>query len=273
MKIQYRLFTLLANTVSSLSFPALYRLSDVVSFLLYHVIRYRKKVVFTNLRNSFPEKSSGEITCIARKYYHNLADIILEVLKTQTITLEEMGKRIVNKNFEVVRQYLDNHRSVILATGHVGNWEWLGTYYCSHRDFTSWGVVKPLSDKFFDSYINGLRMKFSMPGKGLIDYRKAFREMVSLKNELCMTAIIGDQTPVKSEINYWTTFLNQETPVFLGIEKISKSLNQPVIFMNMQRTGRGHYTVEFTLITDKPKESSEYEIWLWSHKRWKHRKD
>ena len=133
-----------------------------------------------------------------------------------------------------------------------------------------------------------MRMKFQQTGK--IDYRNVLKEMIRHKNSVNMTIIAGDQTPTASEINYWTPFLNQETAVFLGTEKIAKILDLPVIFFDTQRIKRGHYQMEFKLITDKPKETAEFEIteahvrlledaikrnpdnWLWSHRRWKHKR-
>lgn len=114
--------------------------------------------------------------------------------------------------------------------------------------------------------------------------------MVEKRNILTANLIAGDQTPTKSEINYWTNFLNQETAVFLGAEKIAKALDMPVVFIDIQRIGRMSYEITFKLITDKPKETARFEItekhvrmlenairrhpdnWLWSHRRWKHKR-
>ena len=150
-------------------------------------------------------------------------------------------------------------------------------------------MVKPLTDPFFEQYMNEmLRSRFTKDC--LITFKDTFRAMIRNKSIPSMTIIAADQTPTRKEINYWATFLNQDTPVFLGLEKISKSLDFPIVFFDIQRQKRGHYMVEITLLFDDPKNTQEYEItdthvsfleqaiqknpsnWLWSHKRWKHRK-
>lgn len=289
MKILYFLFTVVAWLISRLPFALLYGLSDVTSLLLYYVIRYRRKVVNLNLHRAFPEKSEKELRAIERKYFRHLADIILETIKIQGMTAQGIRKRLSVLNYDVIEIFRKQRRSIIVASGHLGNWEWFGPYWSTFHEFNSYAVVKPLTDEFFEQYMVRTRLKFAE--KGLIDFRKAFREMIAMKNDLCFTLILGDQTPTKDEINYWTTFLNQETAVFLGIEKIAKFLDQPVVFMDLYRTKRGHYQVEFSLITDTPKETAEYEIteahvrkleevirkrpynWLWSHRRWKHKRE
>ncbi|MHC1707229.1 MAG: lysophospholipid acyltransferase family protein [Bacteroidales bacterium] len=290
MKILYYLFICLAWLVSRLPFFIIYGISDMVSLLLYHVVKYRKKVVLTNLRNAFPEKPESELYKIAHQYYRHLADIILEVIKIQGMTANGIRNRFEFKNLEILQQYKDRKKSIIIATGHVGNWEWFGPFMSTFNEFNAFAVVKPLSDKNFERYVIKRRLQFSNKNR-LIDFRVAFREMISMRNEFCMTLIIGDQTPTKNEINYWTTFLHQDTAVFLGIEKIAKALDQPVIFMDLYRTRRGHYCIELSPITDKPKETAEFEIteahvhkleeiirnrpynWVWSHRRWKHKKE
>lgn len=262
--------------------------ADGIRILLYYVIGYRKKVVMTNLRNSFPQLTTKELKKIAWKYYLNIADLIVEVIKINGITEKQIRERLVIKNFEVAEKYLNEGRSFIACTGHIGSWEWLGVRLSLDRRFTTFAVVKPLTDPFFDKWIVSMRMKFQQTGK--IDYRNVLKEMIRHKNSVNMTMIAGDQTPTDTEINYWTPFLNQETPVFLGTEKISKIMDLPVIFFDNQRVKRGFYEVELKLITDKPKETAEYEIteahvrllestinnhpdnWLWSHRRWKHKR-
>ncbi len=289
MKIWYRLFLLVSRCISKLPFPLLYFLSDVFSFLLYHVVRYRRKVVYKNLLRSFPEKSKKQRYLIAHRFYRHLADLVLEVLKIKRMSIEDFRRRIHLKNIDLLEPYFENGKSVIVATGHLGNWEWLGVFLSTYPKCRCFAVVKPLSDKFFENYLTSLRLKFNH--EGLIDFRKTLREMIKLKDSVCMTLFAADQTPTKDEINYWTRFLNQDTAVFLGIEKIAKSLDQPVFFMNMFSERRGYYEVEFTLLSDQPQSTAESELtemhvrhleevikerphnWLWSHRRWKHKKN
>lgn len=288
MKIVHFLFKGTAFLVSLLPFPLLYALSDFISFLLYYIIGYRKKVIHENLRLSFPEKSQKERNVIARRYYRRISDLMVEVIKVRTIQYKTLEKRIRFTNYELAEDLIRKGKSVILVTGHIGNWEWLGVLLSARKGYRPLGVVKPLSDPFFEAYMKSLRLKFA--SEGMVDFRKAFREMIKYKNDLCMILIAGDQTPTKDEINYWTPFLNQDTPVFLGVEKIAKFLDQAVVFLNMYPVKRGWYEVSLQLITDAPKETAEFEIteahvrhleqairqrpvnWLWSHRRWKHKR-
>jgi KDO2-lipid IV(A) lauroyltransferase len=275
--------------ISLLPFWILYGVSDLLYVVFYYVVGYRKNVVYTNLRNSFPEKSETEIKKIAHKFYHNLCDLFVEIIKIKTISYKSLIKRISYKNIEIVDRLFNEKKSVLAIAGHIGNWEWVGVtmnHFFKHKPFA---VVKPLSSKFWEEYITRLRLRF--PKEGLIPFKQTLRMLVKNRNYTSLTLLAGDQTPTKSEIEYWTPFLNQETPVFLGTEKIAKALDMAVLFFNIQRTSRGHYEVEISILTENPKETAENEItemhvralekvilshpdnWLWSHRRWKHKKE
>jgi len=280
------LFVAIAWLISLLPFWLLRLKSDLLFLILYYVVRYRRKVVFQNLLNSFPEKPESEINQIARKYYRNLADIILEIIKLRHLTKDQLLSRVKVVNDQVLYDLYNKQKSVIVVMGHCGNWEWAsiaGKYHTGHR---SYGMAKPLSDPFFDNYMMKLRTRLNPDS--IVHFKRFFRMMVEKRDILTANLVAGDQTPTKSEINYWTTFLNQETAVFLGTEKIAKTLDMPVVYMDIQRSGRMRYEITLTLITDKPKETAEFEItekhvrllenairlhpdnWLWSHRRWKH---
>jgi Kdo2-lipid IVA lauroyltransferase/acyltransferase len=270
-------------------FFMLYGVSDILFLLIYYIIGYRKKVVFANLRNSFPEKSEKEIRKIALKYYHNLCDIVIEVCKAKTISEKKMLSRMEFRNVALIDKLYDEGRSVLLVCGHTGNWEWLGMAVKSILRHKGFAVVKPLSSDFWEKYMSKQRVRFAK--EGLIPFKQTFRVLVKNKEYCTLTIIAGDQTPTKSEIEYWTTFLNQDTPVFIGTEKIAKALNMAVVFCNIQRIKRGYYSYEFSLLTDDPKNTTENEItemhvralekiilehpdnWLWSHRRWKHKRE
>jgi KDO2-lipid IV(A) lauroyltransferase len=290
MIIVYRLFSITAYLVSLLPFPLLYVFSDFLSFVLFHVIRYRKEVVFQNLRNSFPEKTDREIRRIARKYYHNLADITLEVIKTRTISKKQLVKRLTFTNIEIVDELYARNRSILVAIGHCGCWEWTGPVWQLFSQHKGFAVVKPLSDKFFEAYLTKLRSRFLIRAE-LVPFKQTMRTLIKYRNEPTLTILAADQTPHKDEINYWTTFLNQETPFFLGLEKMAIALDFAVLFADIRRVKRGHYELVITKITDEPTKTSQYEIigqyvhlleqairsrpdnWLWSHRRWKYKRE
>jgi Kdo2-lipid IVA lauroyltransferase/acyltransferase len=244
--------------------------------------------VFKNLHNAFPDKGEQEIKKIARRYYRNLADLVVETIKLRHLSKVQLMKRVKVNNAELLHELYSNQKSVLLIMGHCGNWEWASpsiTFSTKHKCF---GMTKPLTDSFFENYLLNLRTKFNPDS--IIHFKRFFRMMIENRKNVSAYLMAGDQTPTKSEINYWTTFLNQETAVFLGAEKIAKSLDMPVVYMDTQRTGRMRYEVTLSLITDSPKETAEFEItekhvrllekairlhpenWLWSHRRWKHKR-
>ena len=265
----------------------LYILSDILYFFLYYVFGYRKRVVYMNIRNSFPQKSEAEINQIAKKFYKNLSDIIIEVLKLRHISPKQLSERIVVKNIEVVEDLYNSKKKVIAAVGHLGNWEWIATLTPLILKHKVYLVYKPLSNTFFNDYLLKLRSQF---GLNFIPFKQTYRFLLNNKQELDLPIIASDQTPTRTEIEYWTRFLNQETGFFIGIEKIARSIDYAVVFVDLKRTARGYYEIELIEITDNPKLTKEFEItekyirllekhiidnpdnWLWSHKRWKHKK-
>jgi Kdo2-lipid IVA lauroyltransferase/acyltransferase len=278
---------LLIWLITLLPLRILYILSDLLYYLLYYIIRYRKSVVYTNLRSSFPEKSEEEIRKIAKKFYKNLSDIIIEVLKLRHMSVDQLKKRVVVQNRELIDRYYKANKKVIISTAHIGNWEWIGTITPALFDYKVYLVYKPLSNKTFNDYLLRLRSKC---GLNFIPFLQTYRYLIKNKDEISMTIVASDQSPTRSEIGYWARFLNQDTGFFIGAEKISKSLDCVVVFVDIVRVKRGHYFASLTDISDNPKDTNEFEItekyvrmlekhiienpdnWLWSHKRWKHKK-
>ncbi len=274
--------------LSLLPFPLFYLFSDFVYFLLYHVIGYRKQVVYENLKNSFPEKTDAEIRKIRKQFYKYLCDLFLETFKTLTISKEEAKRRCtINPSaLEVFERFYREGKSVIIVMGHFGNWEWAGNTFslnCSHQLYV---IYHPLTHTYFDGLIYRMRTRF---GTKLIPMRDTYRDMVKNKGELNATAFIADQTPSPDNA-YWTTFLNQETPVFRGTEMIARKVNYPVVYASMKRLKRGYYEISAETLFEEPRATKEGEIseshtrklereilaqpeiWLWSHRRWKHRR-
>lgn len=273
--------------ISLLPSPLFYLLSDGLYFLVYHVIGYRKKVVYTNLKNAFPEKSEAEIESITKEFYHYLLDITLETFKTLTFSKNRALKHAYMSDLALAlfEKYRLQNQNVIIVMGHYGNWEWSGNAFslmCKQKLFV---IYHPLTNPYFDRLVMKMRKRF---GTGLIAMNDTFREMIRNRNEVNATAFIADQTPSSGENAYWTTFLNQETPVFWGTELIAKKMNVPVVYVCINRKKRGVYEVNAETLIENPKDSKEGEIselhtrrlekdivknpayWLWSHRRWKH---
>ena len=245
---------------------------------------YRRKVVFNNLKNSFPEKTINELKAIEKRYYRYLADLIIESVKSFTISPEEIKMRFVIKNLSAITSHLNNGRPVIAVSGHYGNWEWGSLAIAQLLNEDVLIVYKPLSNKRFESLINSVRSKF---GAIMVPMKSTLRKLNEYKNKPYLLALVGDQTPPKEESNYFTNFLNQDTAVFLGVEKIAVKFDNPIVYFNITRIKRGYYECEIKPLVNNPKLTSKFEItklhtmelekniqkapefWLWSHKRWK----
>jgi KDO2-lipid IV(A) lauroyltransferase len=272
--------------LSLLPFPLLYKVSDFMYLIVYHGLGYRKAVVEQNLRNSFPEKSSEEIEKIGRNYYRYMCDLMLETFKTLTISRKEALRRCRFHDLSLLKRLHEEKKSIIIVLGHYGNWEWAGSSMSLDTDYQLYVIYHPLSNKRFDKLIYNMRTRF---GTKLIPMNNTFRDMVKNRDHISATAFIADQTPAP-EHAYWTTFLNQDTPIFEGTEKIARKLNYPVVFGNVKRIKRGYYEVFTEMLVEDPRSTSEGEIselhtrrleeeirkqpetWLWSHRRWKHKR-
>ncbi|CAL1520453.1 lysophospholipid acyltransferase family protein [Chitinophaga sp. MM2321] len=286
--IAYFLLLPVIYAVSLLPFRVLYFLSDLVYVLLYYVMGYRKNVVLQNLRNSFPDKNEAEIKRICKDFYHYLCDLFLETFKTLTISKDAMIKhcRFTDDTLALFNKLADDKKSVVLVMGHKGNWEWAGNTFSILCKQQLYVIYHPLANKHFNGLMYRMRTRF---GTKLIAMQDTFRDMVQNRDEVNATAFIADQAP-QPKTAQWLTFLNQDTPVFKGTEKIAQKMNYPVVYVTVQREKRGYYTVVAKLLTATPADEKDGDItaahtrkleedivaqpatWLWSHKRWKHRR-
>lgn len=249
---------------------------------------YRRQVIIRNLRNAFPEKSEKELKRIRRRYWFHFAHLVIESLKLQHMSCEELKRRYRIKNPEILNRLYDEGRSALAVFGHYGNWEWIViAQQFTRSKFIA--IYKPLKNPWFDRYLLKLRRKY---GTSIVPMSHTLRELVINAREgiPTVTALLSDQTPPRREIHYWTRFLNQDTPVYLGIEKLSRKMNMPVLWFNIEMERRGYYTIDIEVLTDSPQSLDEHvitemhvrkleeqimrrpELWLWSHRRWKHRK-
>jgi KDO2-lipid IV(A) lauroyltransferase len=272
--------------ISLLPFWFLYIIADVLFFIIYYLVRYRREVVQQNLANAFPEKTVKERHDIEYKYYRYLADLIVETVKMITISEKQIQRRVVATNAELVHEYFAKGKSIIAVAGHYCNWEMAALNFNFVTDKRFMIVYKPLSNDTFNKFFIRIRSRF---GGQPVAMKQTMRKMVEYKNELTVSVLVGDQTPVQHEVNYFTNFLNQPTAVFLGIEKISKAIDAAVVFYDMKRVKRGYYTYTLVPLTENAKQTAEHEItdrhvqyldgmirrepqyWLWSHRRWKFR--
>ncbi|MDA3929811.1 MAG: lysophospholipid acyltransferase family protein [Prolixibacteraceae bacterium] len=291
MKKSIGYYILMALTWPMQLFPLRfhYVISNCLYLVVYHVFGYRKAVVTENLRNSFPEKNEHELKLIEKKFYHHFVDMFVETLYLTHITKKEHSKRLVYENMELIDDLYAQKKSVICITAHYGNWEFtslLGVHL-KHRLYA---IYKKLNNKMFDRFYKDIRGK---EGAILLEMRQTFKQLVldSKNGELFFAGLIADQRPLKNEIQFWMPFLNQDTPMIVGPEKIAKKINAAVVWTELELVKRGYYKLVFKLITDDPKSTQEHEItkvsmkyledaiircpelWLWSHKRWKHKRE
>tara|TARA_B100000683_G_scaffold127399_2_gene125008 strand:+ start:7716 stop:8570 length:855 start_codon:yes stop_codon:yes gene_type:complete len=261
------------------------RLFALKIYILLRLFGYRKSVIVKSLNKSFPNKSIQEKRRIIKLFYWHFAHFLIEMIKMFCISKKSIKKRIKFRNKALLQNYFNEGKNVILVLGHYGNWEWglLAASLVSDHEMV--GIYKPLSSSFWNKKIKKIRSKF---GATLVSMKESGRHILKQGNKPRIIGIIGDQTPTNNEIDYWTTFLNQETAVFSGTEKLAKKLNCPVVFANINKIKIGYYEVNFELITQTPKEQLDGEItnlhtrkleekikerpelWLWSHRRWKH---
>ncbi len=275
--------------LGKLPLSVLYGLASGVRFIFNYVISYRKKVIEANLKNSFPEKSELEIKTLRNKFYGYLTDQLVEFFYGVRISPEEMMQRMRFVNEEIITKHLHNNQPVVLVAGHQGNWEW-----AIHRLGLSGNaydvVYQRLNNKDFNEFTMEVRSRFK--GVTLLEKREsiiASRDRKDIPRAICLAA---DQAPQKPESAYWTTFLNQDTAFFTGMERFARDYQYPVIFLELIRTGRGKYTMSFeSLASPDQYETLEKgaiierfarrleksiiaypDQYLWSHRRWKHSK-
>ena len=274
----------LIYVVASLPFPLLYGLSDGFCFIV-RLISYRREVITQNLKRSFPEKSEKEIGSLVSAYYSYFCDLTLETIKTLKMTEKESNERVIFGNPDWLRKLYEEKRSIILVLGHYGNWEWAGPAVTLNTGFQLVVIYRPLTNQYFEQMMVGMRTRF---GTRIIPVTQTLRDMVANRGNLTATAFVADQAAPTNA--YWTTFLNQDTSVFTGPEKLATKFNYPVIYLHITQPKRGYYVVQPELLFEVPNKTKPDEIsesftrrlekaiieypplWLWSHRRWKHPK-
>lgn len=254
----------------------------------YYVFRYRRDVVAQNLANAFPEKSESERASIARQFYKNLCDYPAETLKLITISKEELSRRLVFKNPEALERYFKKGISYVCLTIHQFNWEFLINGLVLLGYHPMYYVYQTQSSERSDRFSNAARQRFGSRG---IRRDQTARETLKLRRSLHGLAIVADQYPGHAQDKkYWTTFMNQETAFFQGIQPLAALSGGVVLFFAMKRERRGYFSCEIIQLADPPHDKNGTDIvekyvrtaeqtirrqpdgYLWSHKRWKHKR-
>jgi len=286
--IGYYLFYPIYRLINLFPLRALYLLSDFLFLILYYFPSYRRNIVETNLKNAFPEKSEKERKDIARRFYKHLADMFIETFKVKSMSRKELEKRFTYSGTEIVNRLYDEKRDIIAVLGHYNNWEFTVLMGDNMKSKTC-VIYKPLRNKKFDQLINSQRTRF---GLGITPMSMVIKDILRARKDSINTisVFLADQSPPRNEIQYWTTFLNQDTAVYTGAEKIARKYNMPVVFFNIRKIKRGYYNMEIEELINNPEDVAENmiteahvrrleeiirekpEYWAWSHRRWKHKK-
>lgn len=273
--------------ISILPFQLLYALSDGLYIIIYKLVGYRKKVVQDNLRLVFPEKPETEINDITEKFYHHFCDMMVEAIKSLTISEESMKERLTFTNVELLTNLGKQNRSIILMCGHYGSWEWIFILqtYLEHKGYA---VYSRLSNKYFDRLVKRIRAKYNST---LITTKETVPTLTKSKlaGELTINGFVSDQSPQVERAYHWNEFMGIKVPIHTGAEMLAKRLDMSVVFFRVKRLKRGYYETTFEMLAQDPNEYPNYEIsdmftkkvekqireapqyYLWTHRRWKHR--
>jgi Kdo2-lipid IVA lauroyltransferase/acyltransferase len=265
-------------------FGLAYFFADIAYIIGYHVVGYRKNVVFTNLRKSFPGKTEEEYKTIAKGFYHHFGDIIIESIKSFTMTEAQIVERYKYTRKEELDQCYREGRQTICVAGHYANWEWGGIASGTQLLHRPVGFYKPLSNKYIDAYTQSTRVQGRSVLVSITNTRTVFE---TDWGEPAIFYMIADQSPTTYRLAHWITFLNQETAVLHGPERYARLLNLPVFYAWIKPVKRGYYTLDFIPLSMEPRNTKTGEIsalfmkiledqitenpryYLWSHRRWK----
>ena len=273
--------------VSKLPFSLLYLLSDGLFFIIYRVVRYRRKVVQENLELVFPEKSPQERHRIAQAFYAHMCDMFLEMIKTLNISEEDLQKRFTFTNLETFRQFEAQNKSTVTFFPHYASWEWT-IALDPHIKSKGYGVYQTLNNKYFDRWVRQVRARL---GTSLITTKESWQVMRRNKTEgiVATYGMLSDQSPTRKKVRYWAPFMGVTVPVHVGSETLCKKFDLPALYLKVRKIKRGYYQGTFIVLAAAPKTVPNYgvtdaffrevesaiheapEYYFWTHKRWKHR--
>jgi KDO2-lipid IV(A) lauroyltransferase len=280
----YYLLLAFCYSLSILPLWLLYIISDGLCFLVYNVIGYRRKVVLDNLRQAFPEKTDAELRILSKKYYRNLTDMMVETIKLLTMSKRSLQKRFIC-DLSVLHKLYNEGRSCQLHLGHNFNWEWANLFCMQGVQFPFLVVFMPISNKSVNRMFRHFREKF---GTKLIPANDMRNGMAPWMGKQYLLALVADQNPGNPRRCYWYPFLNRMTAFYKGPEMSARRHNIPVVFADIRKLKRGYYKAQLTLAFENPIQEPEGtiteafvkyleknireqpEVWVWSHRRWKH---
>jgi KDO2-lipid IV(A) lauroyltransferase len=274
--------------ISMLPFRLLYIFSDFVYLIVYYIIGYRKKTVRENLALALPHLSDDERLVIEKKSFQHLCDMFLEMIKTMTISTKEINNRFVFTNLEVYKKLEEQDKSIAMMLAHYASYEWVISMN-SYITFNGYAIYKKIANPYFDKLVRDIRSRFKAY---LITTKETIPQIISNKknNSLSIYGFASDQSPKVTSAFHWQKFMSIEVPVHTGAEILSKKYDMNVIFLKVKKVKRGYYEASFEVLSENAKEVPNYEItdkflklveqqiyeapeyYLWTHKRWKHKR-
>jgi KDO2-lipid IV(A) lauroyltransferase len=279
------MITFLLYPISLIPLRILYFFSDFCAYLLYHIFKYRRKVVNENITKSFDYLNDNERISIEKQFYKNFCDNFVETLKLLSMSEKELQSHIT-ADYSELEKILAENQNCHIYLGHQFNWEWANAHIGSSFKNANIAVAyKPLSNKSFNNFMLKIRSRF---GSKMVSSKNMKHEMEPFAKQQHVLILVADQNPRVPKRSFWTSFLSQPTAFISGSELYSASHKTPTLFAKIIREERGHYKFVLTPIFDF---SEEYNIgritdiftkklesaiktnpenYLWSHKRWKH---
>jgi KDO2-lipid IV(A) lauroyltransferase len=273
--------------LSKLPFRVLYIISDVVFLILYYIVGYRRDVVLFNLKTAFPEMDKATLKETEKRFYHHFCDLFIEVIKTLSISEQNLRDRYLFTNIEVLQKYVDKDQPVLVTMGHYASYEWVFAIATLLKDHPGYAIYKKIKNPYFDKMIRDIRSKWNstlVPNK---QAREKIKEVLATQKGFAYFGFIMDQSPSNSNKKHFSNFLNVQTPFFTGVEKLSKQYDLPVLFLGTTRVKRGYYSSTFSVLTDTPNQHPDFAItdayakilteliikdpayYFWTHKRFK----
>ena len=266
---------------------ALYVFSSFLYLLAFYVVRHRHRVIREQLEKVFPDSSVAEREAIHKKFLKNFCDVMVEVLKSVSMTEDDMRAHVQIVNVSLVRQYLDAGQSLMFVTSHLCNWEWLLHGVTLQLGYPVDAAYKPLHDQWAERLMLKVRSRF---GARLVPAKDLLADFLKRRGIVRAVAMNADQAPVSTDKRYWTRFLGQDTAFYIGAEQIARATRLPIMYAAMRRIRRGHYEVEFkplwdareatepNAVTERYARACEIDVlkspadWLWSYRRWRLKK-
>lgn len=258
--------------------------ASILAFLLQYVVKYRAAVVRQNLKNAFPTYTNAALKELEKKFYLNFCDVLLENLKLNSISKSTVRKRMKFLNPAVFSDLAETGKGVMLIGAHYNNWEWMALSLSTYLNEKMFSVYKPLNNKLSDRLMLNARARF---GANIIPMQQFPKVVLKNKNRGAVHLMVADQSPHRSKLDFFCTFLNQDTPVYLGAEKLMKAANLNLYFVEVHRVKRGFYEMKIVPLNEQSTNEkgqatkmhlshlekmiiNSPESWLWSHRRWKH---